>query len=407
MGGFLDVLSGGKRSEARALDERAVEQLNGLQLPSMDAMRLELDRLVEVGQLTPNQAEAIMQERSAYQTIQEDPRLREAQMSALMGLQDVANQEGMTAGDRAKLEQAKLDAGAYERGQRESILQNARQRGVGGSGVELLSQMQAQQEGANRVAQEGFNTAALAQQRALEAMTQSGQLGGQIRGQEFNQQAQAAEAADKINSFNTQQRQNVLNQNVDRVNQAAQMNLANKQNISNQNVDLANKQKSFNSALVQQQFDNAYKKAGGTAGAMQNQAAGLTGQAAQDLGFIGGVVSTGGALVGKQMDQNAAGQVAAAGAASDRRVKEDIKPFDVGDFLGELTGYRYNYKEPERDGEGPQIGVMAQDLEKAAPGAVEEDEQGVKRIDYGKLGGLMLASLAELNKEVQDLKNKS
>lgn len=67
----------------------------------------------------------------------------------------------------------------------------------------------------------------------------------------------------------------------------------------------------------------------------------------------------------------------AASIFSDRRVKKDIK--HVGQ-AGDYPVYTYKYKGHDK----PQIGVMAQDVEKINPDAVGE-VNGIKTVDYSKL----------------------
>lgn len=105
----------------------------------------------------------------------------------------------------------------------------------------------------------------------------------------------------------------------------------------------------------------------------------------------------------------AAGPIVTQLAASDRRVKQDIKPGDktVKDFLAELEPYDYEYKD-KKHGTGRRTSVMAQDLEKSKLGKqfVSETTEGTKYVDYGKGLGTILASVAHLNKELEKLKGK-
>jgi len=54
-----------------------------------------------------------------------------------------------------------------------------------------------------------LDVSAQAQSRALQALMQGGQLGGQIRQQDFGEQSEKAQAQDAINRFNTANRQQV------------------------------------------------------------------------------------------------------------------------------------------------------------------------------------------------------
>lgn len=49
---------------------------------------------------------------------------------------------------------------------------------------------------------------------------------------------------------------------------------------------------------------------------------------------------------------------------------------------------------------------MAQDIEKGAPQAVKEDADGTKMVDYNKLGGPILASLADMNDRLKKVEGK-
>jgi len=354
-----------------------------LKTPAIEDMQVQLELLVQQGLMSPQQAQAMMQDPSMFEQISEDPSLRNAQLQALSELQDISSSGGMTAMDKAQLAEIQGNLNNQERGSREALMQNAQSRGVANSDMALAQQMLNQQQSAQRGSQQGMDVAAQAQQRALEAIMQSGQLGGQIRNQDFSQNAQKAQAQDMINQFNTQNKQNVNLANTQANNSAQQYNLDQRQNISNQNVGLRNQQQMQNKSLIQQDFDNRYKKAGGKSQA--NAANNATDQQTNQL--IGGIGT-------------------AAMMASDRDAKEDIEEFEPMNFMDELTGYKYNYKSPEKHGEGEQVGVMSQDLKKVAPQAVSEDEEGTERIDYNKLGGPILASLAELNDRIKKIEGK-
>lgn len=370
----------------------AIQALSDVKLPNIEDMRLNLEQQVLQGVLTPEQAQLYLQEASKMADINVDPSLYAAQKEALGGYQDIIANKGLDATAQAQLGQIAAQEQTQARGAREAILQNAQARGVGGSGIELASQMQAQQASAGQQAQRDMDVAANAQQRALQALQASGQLGGQMQSQQFSQQAQQAQAQDAINAFNAQNRQAVGNLNVQNRNIAQATNLANAQNISNQNVATRNQQQQFNRSLGQQQFQNEIARAGGVASGLQNQANLQAGnQRAQNEG-IDRLVGTG----------LTAGATA---FASDENLKKDIKPFDSRAFLDELTGRNYKYKD-EKFGKGPQVGIVAQDLEKVAPGAVMDTEEG-KMVDSGKLAGVAMANLADINqrlKALEDLK---
>lgn len=408
-GALTDILTGGAQNQAADAQSRAVDALNNLQLPDPEKMKIYLQDLVSQGKITPEEANTYLQENTQLAGISTDPALQKAQMDALFGLQDISNNGGLTAQDLAKLGQIKSQEDTQARGAREAIIQNANARGVGGSGLELAAELQNQQNAATDQSQRDLDVGAMAEQRALQALIQSGQLGNQIQQTSFGQQAQVANAQDAINQFNTQNQQQQANLNTGNANAAQAANLANAQAISNANVDKANAQEQYNKNLPEVNFQNAYQKAGGTASALQNQAAGYSAQGANTqkvVGALGSAAAVGAAGSGGNTEsavkayqgnyQNPQGN-------SDARVKEDIAKFDPSDFLDSLTSYRYHYKKPEM-GQGPHLGIMAQDLEKTPEGAsmVEDTPEG-KKIDYGKGFGTILAALSDMHARVKEL----
>ncbi len=383
-------LFGGSNSAQKYLDKQAVDTLQGTKTPDIDAMTLQLQQLVQQGQISPEEAQTYLQQQSDMNNISLDPKFKQAQMDALSGLQDVANNHGVTAADQAQLNDINTQEDTRARGAREAILQNSAARGVSGSGVELLNQLTNAQDSATRASTQGFNVAANAQQRALSALQAAGQQGTQMQNNSFNEQAQVANANDAINKFNTTNQQNVQNTNVANRNTAQAANLANQQNIANTNVGLANQQQQYNKQLNQQDFQNQMQKNQAVAGALNktgaNQTAANNTQNQNDKQLIG------------------TGLVSAAAAFSDKNLKENVKEFNPSEFLDNLTSYKYNYKSPKH-GEGKQVGVMAQDLEKAAPQMVKNTPEG-KAVDYEKAGGPLFASMADLHHRIKKLEGK-
>jgi hypothetical protein len=163
---------------------------------------------------------------------------------------------------------------------------------MGGSGFELAAQLQAQQSGADRNARSSLSAAASAQDRALQAIMGAGNMATQYQNQDFNQQAQRASAADKINLFNTQNMQDVQQRNIGSQNSAAAQNLAERQRLSDANTQLANFQQQHNKDLQQQYFDNQAKKTAGMGG-QYNAMANTAQQGGQNLGNMFTNMSTG------------------------------------------------------------------------------------------------------------------
>ena len=109
------------------------------------------------------------------------------------------------------------------------------------------------------------------------------------------------------------------------------------------------------------------------AGARQNQYQGdmdiYNARQQQRNNLMGGLFNLGGAAI----------------MASDERVKDDITP--VGELNDGTNLYMYTYKGDDT----PQVGVMAQEVEKENPNAVVE-RSGIKHVDYSKVMARALAA---------------
>lgn len=100
---------------------------------------------------------------------------------------------------------------------------------------------------------------------------------------------------------------------------------------------------------------------------------------------------------------------------SDKSTKKEIdNAIDdkLKNFLSNQHAYEYEYKDEYKDmpgaGHGRFVSPMAQDLAKTDLGksAVKPDPNGKLQVDYGKLGGIMMASLAYLNERLNEVESK-
>jgi hypothetical protein len=99
---------------------------------------------------------------------------------------------------------------------------------------------------------------------------------------------------------------------------------------------------------------------------------------------------------------------AAAAMFSDRDLKTDISEISAKDArktLSKLHGYRYTYKDPAH-GKGPQVSVMAQDLEAAGLGHAVIDTPKGKMVHGAKLAASGMALTASLAKRVDELEKR-
>ena len=281
----------------------AYNEFGNIDQPSAEELQYQIQQLQLQGIITPEQADTIMQDPSLMSKVLGSPEAKAAQMQALGQLQDISTQGGMTTSDKATLAEINAANAAKERGSREALAMNARERGVGGSGVDLVSQLINQQSAAGNENLQGLEVAKTAQQRALDAIAQSGQLGGQIETQQFGEESAKAQAQDAINKFNAANKQGVEMTNVAARNTAQGQNLSEKQRISDENVALANKKAAADAATKQQVFENSLKIAAGKTGQLSNMAQGARETQAGNDAMSGALVGAGGQILGKALEK--------------------------------------------------------------------------------------------------------
>jgi len=461
-----------KRLNDKRADEaayQALEEAKRLKAPELGDIDFEsykyggdLDpTLVDAGadvnweNMTPEMAQAAMQGRSEMEGIETDPRLRDAQMDALLSLQDISDRGGRSAEDDANLMRTQNQNAQADRGRRESILQNMAQRGMGGSGMELLAQLDSSQAATDRSAQQGLDIAALAQLRQQDALMNAGQMGGSIRGQDFGEKSQVAQAQDAINRFNTATSTQNNQFNANTANNANQFNTAGnysaannnrntgvdvsranagiknttdmrnldaRQGNSNAGVDMRNKQQGINKIdLPQQRFQNNSAVSGQLQDAHKTNS-GFNHQRGRDMedddrkdahaAFDAfGAMFGGGASAPASSGGNANGASSQSKGgwftSSDERVKKDVKKvdtIDIDQFLNSINPKKFEYKDKNKHGDGARTGVMVQDLLKSTLGkeAVEQDNDGTLGYDVQKMQGITLAALKRLSDKIDE-----
>lgn len=319
VGGILGQgAAAGDQGHAQALIDQAQAAYGNVALPTDLANKIYYQQYQNAGQLTPAQEQTINAAPSIAGQTTGNKDLQSAQMQALNSLKNVS-QTGMSSTDRARLNQIQQQAATQAEGQKQAIMQNFAQRGQGGSGNELLAQLQAGQNASNQANQAGLGVAANAQQNALQALGQYGQQAGQMEGQQFGQQFQAGSAADQLNRFNTQNQLAQQARNVAGQNAAQQYNLQNQQNLMNANTGQTNQEMLRDTNAQQQLFSDAMQKAGGQAGMdmsgagaynqLGNQKAAAWTQGGQGVGqMVGGMNFGGGGSGNQSLDSSNANQ---------------------------------------------------------------------------------------------------
>jgi hypothetical protein len=283
------------QDRAAALQDKGLQAWLKVNIPDPKEQQEALTRFVDQGELSPKLEQSIRQNPSEFQKIASDVTDRSAQNRALSELQNIGYNGGLRLQDKAALQDAMMNGEVQDKANREGIESDMARRGLGGSGFDFASQLQAQQSGSDRNARSSLSVAAQAQDRALQSIMQAGDLASKNRSQDFSEQAQKAQAQDAINKFNVQNLQDVQQRNISSQNQAAQYNLAQKQKTADQNVGVSNQEEAYNKGLAQQQFENQAKVAAGQTG-QYDKMAGTAQQQGQTAGNA--FSNAGGALGG-------------------------------------------------------------------------------------------------------------
>ncbi len=278
---------------AQAARDRAMQGIAGVEIPDIEKMKLAFEMPELIGQYNPLLETELQLGPSSMEGVSTDPRLAQAQMSALEQLSGYSKGE-MTPADAMALEQIRRNSASQGQARQQAILSEMQQRGQGGSGAELIARLKAGQAEADRASQEGAALQQMLQQRALQAITNQATLGGSMRSQEFGEKSDIAKAKDIVNQFNLQNKQNVGQRNVGQQNEAQAMNLRERQRIADQAVALRNQQQQLNQRLQQDKFNNEMRRAQALAGQYDQNAAALTQRGQADSQ---GITDTTGGLI--------------------------------------------------------------------------------------------------------------
>jgi hypothetical protein len=308
----------------------------------------------------------------------------------------VATQGGMTAIDKAQLNDIQQQLANQNSAQQGAIQSQAAQQGLSNSGSKLAQQMLASQGNSTAAANQGASVAANAQARALQAMQNYGTQAGNLQQQQFNQGATTANAQNAINQFNAANRQATNLQNAAAQQQAnsANFNMAN--TIGAKNTDIANQQAQLPTAAAQANFTNNLNRNTAAANALNAVGTNMVNQgnkqAGQTADTIGTIAKVGGSLWDAYNSYY-----------SDERLKKDIKPADndVETMMENLVGKKFKYKEGDQ---AEHISPMAQDIEKAGL-PVLDTPKGKLVIDNDDTKGAVLAALGNLHARIKKLEH--
>ena len=299
IGGFLGGLFGGGGPSPEEIAAQELQDAwNGTIVLSPEERMIRLEMLKDMGRITPEMEAEILQQDTQLKGLRVDPKLKAQQVDALQRLSQ-QGREGLNLEDRVALEEIQRAEAQANRGQQEAILQNMEARGMGGAGAELAARLQASQSSADRASQRGLSVAAQAQQRALQAMMQSGEMAGRMGQQDYENQAQVGTAQDAINRFNTGSRQDVQSANIRAKNEAQEANLNYAKQLEANRVATANAQRTADAAARAAYVQDANTKKIKAAEAKTGVASATSAREARDDEGFQGMMSGIGSVAGQ------------------------------------------------------------------------------------------------------------
>lgn len=279
IGGIIGNRAAAKdRKAAQAALQKGFDELDKIGLPPDLSKRILYEQFQQVGLLDPELEQDLELAETQVKMIKEDPSLQKAQLDALTTIME-RGRVGLDEMQRAELNKVRQDVQTDVQAKTQQIIQNLAARGQKSPLMEAVLSAQAAQEGADRASSEGDRMMAMAAQNALAAMSQGGQMAGQMQQSQFGRDLARAEAEDKFNLADWSARNSRQAANVNRMNQAEQFNLQNQQRVADANVQMENaerlrmeqaKRDYWNDQL---QKASAYTRAGAQVAQGHNQAA--------------------------------------------------------------------------------------------------------------------------------------
>ena len=91
-------------------------------------------------------------------------------------------------------------------------------------------------------------------------------------------------------------------------------------------------------------------------------------------------------------------------SSSDRRLKNNITPIkNPLEKMDKIGGYTFDWNEKQDAYKGHDVGVIAQEIEDILPELVTTRDTGYKAVKYDKIVPLLIESIKELQKKVQEI----
>jgi hypothetical protein len=157
--------------------------------------------LPQLPNVTPEQLGA-----AAQSKVYSDPALRQQEQDSLSEYGNVYNQGGLDFKSRADINELLNQAASSAQSGADSIRQHLQGTGQLGSGADIAMQMGNGQAAAQRGGEAALQTAALAEQRKMDALAAKTGLAGKMRGEDLSEKTARAQAQDARDEWNAASR---------------------------------------------------------------------------------------------------------------------------------------------------------------------------------------------------------
>ena len=241
-GGIAQYLNSEKGRKASAAERARLEALLAkAQDPQFDASALTPEDYKVVQQYVP-QAAPFIEEAAPQLTRGQSEGAkagRQAQMGALQRLSQLSTTDKDPLMD-LQASQALQKAGVANQGRVGAITESFARRGQGGGPQEMLAQMLGSQQSNEMANQSMTNLAVEAQRRKLQALADSAQLGGQIRGEDVALESRNNDILNQFNQRFAARKQAWEDARADMLNAAQRANIDLAQGVADRNVSTRN-----------------------------------------------------------------------------------------------------------------------------------------------------------------------
>jgi len=239
---IMQYINSKKGRELAAAERAKLEALLAkVQDPQFDASALNPEDYRVVQQYVPQGAPFIEEVAPQLTKAQSEGAKagREAQMNALERLSQLSTSDRDPLMD-LQASQALQKAGVANQGRVGAITESFARRGQGGGPQEMLAQMLGSQQSNEMANQSMANLAIEAQRRKLQALADSAQLGGQIRGEDVALESRNNDILNQFNQRFAARKQGWEDARADMLNDAQRANIDRAQGVADRNVSARN-----------------------------------------------------------------------------------------------------------------------------------------------------------------------